>query len=521
MLSIDSQIRELRALAVREGLQVDQVLTESMSAKAPGRPVFSQLCKRIQEGDVSALVCWKLDRLARNPVDGGTLIWALEQNQIKNIHTPGRSFSNNGDDKFWMQLEFGMAKKYVDDLSDNVKRGIRAKLERGGWPALAPIGYLNDRNNRTVIRDEDRFPIVRRMWDYLLSGNYNVAQIHRLATDFWGLRPRARRNRRGDQFAESAVHTMFANPFYYGMLEYEGELYQGAHGPMVSKSEYDRVQLLIRRPGRKRPQRHSFAYTGLIRCGACGASITADRTVNRYGYAYVYYRCTRHKPGTKCRQKAIEERQLEAQIDGFLKSMTISNEIKNWALKAVRKLHQEEMEKDKTTYRGLTRRYAASKAELSGLVTLRLREMLSDEEFMAKKRELETERAQLKEQLEDGDDRFTKVIERCEEAFEFASTASALFQSGDADQKHSVLRGVAYNLLLYDKKLLIKAHKPYMLIRDTLGKRGAQTAMLQSQMLGEDKPKQRGRNDASSVWWGLVEDVTTFFLREIEDSELR
>ena len=109
ILSIDSQVRELKMHAVREGFQVEKVFTESMSAKAPGRPVFNELYMLIQKGKLDGIVCWKLDRLARNPVDGGAIIWAVEENKLKHLVTPQRSFNNTG-------------KRTFDEGNNDVKR---------------------------------------------------------------------------------------------------------------------------------------------------------------------------------------------------------------------------------------------------------------------------------------------------------------------------------------------------------------------------------------------------------------
>ena len=116
VLSIESQISELQDLATKNNLHIEYVLSESRSAKAPGRPVFSKLLKLLEKGNADAILCWKLDRLARNARDGGDVIYALDTGDLKNITTPAQSFDNSSNDKFWMQLEFGMAKKYVDDL---------------------------------------------------------------------------------------------------------------------------------------------------------------------------------------------------------------------------------------------------------------------------------------------------------------------------------------------------------------------------------------------------------------------
>jgi DNA invertase Pin-like site-specific DNA recombinase len=114
-------------------------MSEMRSAKAPGRAVFGELFRELARGHAQGVICWKLDRLARYPVDGGVLIWAIDEGKLHEIVTPQQSFMNTGNDKFWMQLEFGMAKKYVDDLSDNVKRGLRAKLAQGWLPAAAGL----------------------------------------------------------------------------------------------------------------------------------------------------------------------------------------------------------------------------------------------------------------------------------------------------------------------------------------------------------------------------------------------
>ena len=168
VLSIESQVREVEEQAARLGLPVIEVLTESKSAKAPGRPVFNRLMDKLYTGQAAGVLCWKLDRLARNPVDGGSIIWAIKQHGIRVI-TPGQSYGHGDDNTILMYIEFGMAQKYVDDLSKNVKRGIRMKIEKGWCPGKAPIGYLNHTikltGEKTIIKDPERFSMVRRMWD--------------------------------------------------------------------------------------------------------------------------------------------------------------------------------------------------------------------------------------------------------------------------------------------------------------------------------------------------------------------
>ncbi|HMJ91184.1 MAG TPA: recombinase family protein, partial [Candidatus Acidoferrum sp.] len=159
ILSIESQTRELEQLARKLNVPFE-ILVESRSAKEPGRPIFNSMVQRLYRGDIAGVICWKLDRLARNPVDGGSIIWAIKQHGIKVI-TPLQTFSREDDNTILMYIEFGMAQKYVDDLSRVTRRGLTTKAENGWHPGVAPIGYLNFidpiTKEKSLIKDRERF----------------------------------------------------------------------------------------------------------------------------------------------------------------------------------------------------------------------------------------------------------------------------------------------------------------------------------------------------------------------------
>src|SRR5436309_1226712 len=170
VLSIDSQVREVRQIAAKHGVTVAEVLTESRSAKAPGRPVFGQLVRRIHRGEVSGVLSWKMDRLARNHLDTGTVLQALADGKLERIITSDGVKTADGNDRLMGTFELAFATQFIDDLRANVKRGNRARFEKG-WPNhLPPIGYLNDKATKTIVKDPERFDLVRQMWDALLAG---------------------------------------------------------------------------------------------------------------------------------------------------------------------------------------------------------------------------------------------------------------------------------------------------------------------------------------------------------------
>jgi site-specific DNA recombinase len=235
------------------------------------------------------------------------------------------TFENNSQGKFMLQIMFGQSKYYSDALSDNVRRGNRTKIEKGWRPNQAPLGYLNDTTTKTIVRDPGHFPLIRQMFDLMLTGSYSPKQIALIARDEWGFVTPKKKRIGGKPLAMSSIYKILSNPFYAGMIVWNGQSYPGRHEPVVCIDEFRTVRRLLDRPGQRKPQQYEFAFTGMIRCGGCGLQVTAEHKVNRYGYRYVYYHCTRPRLGAKCPQPSVEVRSLEGQIGEFLRSILSSS----------------------------------------------------------------------------------------------------------------------------------------------------------------------------------------------------
>lgn len=322
-LSIPSQIATLLEFAHQTKIEIDGVFQESQSARQPGRPKFNRLLEQVRKQSGLGILCWRLDRLARNLHDVAVLIQLMQDGAIREIRTPQAIYGNSSMDLFISGLDFLIAKKYVDDLSDNVRRGLGTKLQQGWRPGRPPLGYLNDTRSKTIVIDPNRFRIVRRMWETMLAGKVRPRRIVTMAASQWGLTGVPSRRIPNRTLSISNIYLMFRNPFYYGMIRYGGEYYPGSHTPMVSKAEFDRVQELMQNRGNPKPKRYSFTYRGLLNCGECGAAVTAEHKTNHSGYHYIYYHCTRRKAGVRCRQRSIEEKRLEVQLRSYLSTLAI------------------------------------------------------------------------------------------------------------------------------------------------------------------------------------------------------
>jgi site-specific DNA recombinase len=462
-LSIESQIESMRKIAKRENLKIADVLTESQSAKKLHRPVFGEMLDRIQKGEADGILCWKLDRLARNMMDGGKIIEMLHAGTIRHIQSFERDYSPS-DNVLLMAVEFGMANQYSRDLAVNVTRGLNKKAELGWYPVQPPLGYLNSRTSakgaNTILKDEQRWDIVRKLWDMMLTGSYTPPMILDIATKKLGLRTRPQKRNPSGIMARSNIYHLFTNHFYYGRFEWprgSGNWYTGNHDPMITIDEYDKVQMLLGRKGRPRPQTKTFDFAGTMRCGECGCVITAEekKKVQKNGNAhrYVYYHCTKHgkKP---CAQGSIEEKELNAQIDAELATLEIPESFHQWGLKWIK----QEVEREKAV-RGVSaesqrRAYDTAVSKVERLIDMRVNGEITEEELRAKKGEAMKEKERLSELLNDADGSFTRWADNMENALSFVATAREKFKNGAPEQRRRIFMALGSNLLLKDRKVI-------------------------------------------------------------------
>jgi len=283
VLSLDSQENELKQLAERLDLSIFQILRESKSAKEPGRPIFDQMMKTINSGKADAILCWKIDRLTRNPIDGGQIQWLLQNNKIKCIQTFEKSYFPN-DNVLLMSIEQAMANQYIRDLSTNVKRGNRAKLERGEWPNHAPLGYFNDKADKTIKIDKKKAKYIVRAVKLYATGGYTLKQITNILHDE-GLRTKS-----GGKVLMNQVHRFISSRFYCGLMERDGKIYKGNHKAIIPLELFNQAQDVLHSRLHPRPKKHFYSAQGFLKCASCGCALTCDTKKG-----FIYYYCTNGK----------------------------------------------------------------------------------------------------------------------------------------------------------------------------------------------------------------------------------
>lgn len=472
--SLESQREVLSKLVKQNRIKVGRVVEESMSAKQPGRPIFNEEMDRADKGLIQGLVLWDISRGARNPVDGGKLSWLLQTERLKAIITPHKVYLPE-DNVLLLNVEFGMANQYVRDLSKNVKRGLQTKLTNGWRPGCTPEGYLNDKSeekgNRKIITDEVRFPLVRKMWDLLLTGSYTVPQILKIANEEWKYTTVKHKKTGGTPLSRAGLYRIFNNPFFYGWYQYgaDKKWYWGEHKKMITQDEYDQAQAILGKKGKQRPKTREFAFTGMIRCEECGAMITAEEKINRYGTRYIYYHCTK-RVNPDCIQKSVELQELERQVDDILEKTEIPEVFRDWAIQYLNELHEKETQEQASIAESVDSAYKDCLARINNLVKLKISPMntdgsvLSDEDFEVQMKPLKQNKKDLEEQRQSLGIRADRWLELSQKTFNFACQARYKFQTGSLIEKKEILQAIGSNFTLFNKTLHLISPEQFLVI---------------------------------------------------------
>lgn len=470
--SIDDQTNRLKILATDLKLNIKEILVESKSAKKPNnRPIFDEMLKRIENGEANGILCWAINRLSRNPIDSGKIQWLLQQGGLNSIQTIDRQYLPD-DNVLLFNVESGVANQFILDLSKSVKRGIQSKLEKGWRPGSVTIGYQNELFNHTIIKDPERFNLIRRAWDYMLTGSYTVPKILDTLNNEWGFLMAKKRRSGGTPMGQSTLYHVFNNLFYAGIIVHNGKEYKGQHEPMITLEEYEQVQILLGRKGKPRPKKHEFAFTGLMRCGECGCLFTAEnktKLIKKTGKIkhYTFYHCTRRKKDIDCPQrKCVPVEILEKQIEEEIEKYTILPEFRDWALEALNKKNDTEIEDRSKIYEQQHKALEDNQKQLDTLTQMRFRNQIDDEMFDRQSKEIKTRIAKLKENTQETEARAERWLELTVKTFNFATYARQKFinPNSSLQDKKEILMALGSNPIIKDGKLSILAEDWFQVI---------------------------------------------------------
>ncbi len=464
MLSIEGQLSELDTLAGEHGLRVAETFTESKSAKEPGRAVFNEMLRRIENGEANAILTWKLDRLARNFDDGGKIIGLLQRGVIQEIRTFERVYLPT-DNVLMIAVELGMANQYVRDLAVNIRRGIREKIRRGVFSGKAPLGYVNDPKLRTIEPHPENFAKMKRLLERFATGRYSLTawQKEMASVGLVGTRS-------GRPPVLSSLDNLLRNPFYYGVFVHKGEVHQGTHVPMISRQTFDEIQVALKAVGKPRQNRHDkdFLFRNFATCGCCGYAVTAERHVKKSGLRFHYYRCTHKSKVQRCEERSfLREERMTEEVRRNVRLVCLPELWKERYFARIETWEAAAAQSKRERVLRLQAELAAIKAKIDRLNTAFADGSLELAEFRELKNPLVPRKVELEQQMTALENSRGNRLDPLRNWVLEANTAEKLVSKGDELEMKSFLEKVGSNRFLRAQTLTVAFKKPWISLAET------------------------------------------------------
>ncbi len=463
--SIEDQ-NKLNLLALRKnGDELVETYTDIGSAKKPyKRKDFQRLVDDVKTGKIEVAYCWKLNRLARNPVDAGEIQWLLQEGILKAIVTSERTYLP-GDNVIQIVVEFGMATQFSRDLAKDVMRGMREKAEMGWRPGPPPVGYMSDyggvKGEKKIYTDPERFALMRKCWETLLTGAYTVKHIHEMATKDWGLTRLGARGKMPRPIGLTTMYNYFTQPFYFGEYEWAGNIHQGKHEPMITREEFERSQEILGRRGKPIRRKYEHPFPGVIRCGECDSVVVLNLVEKKCDSGeckrrYRYLRCGHNRKVVKCTQKkAVRMEEIEDEVLSKIAEAQAPQAFIEWALQELKVSAEDRKEEQAKEVERLREALRLTEKKIDSLLDLRLSQptLFTPETFGRKMKTLEEERRSYEEHIRNAEEHASKHREELVDALTFSLKLRQRFEKGGRDTRREILYRLKEHIQLTDGRL--------------------------------------------------------------------
>ncbi len=391
----------------------------------------------------------------------------------------------------------------------NIKRGIRQKLRRGEWSALAPIGYFNDSKTRKVVLDSKKYHKVKKIFELYATSNYSLPVLVEIAKKM------NFKNRSGKNLWIHSIEQILDNPFYYGVMRWKGEIYEGTHPPIISKKLYDKVQEVRKQRSRSTGKKNkNFVFRGNIYCDECGAMITADTHKG-----HNYYHCTRRKG--KCSQnKYIREEGLAYQMAVALSKIWINDTTKSKMLRYLEKCKKKEAGESASAIQGLETGLKTIDGKLNRLLDGYISGIVEQEEYQTKRQDLINKKFEIKQKLDSLAQDSTGWFEPTKEVVIDCNSVGEIVKEKNYQRFVEIVQKAGANFVLKDKLFSFSWKEPFNFISknrnftflstkspDVFNPLSPSSKKLFQSLAQKLFPE----TDLFQDWWSRVEKVRTYY----------
>jgi site-specific DNA recombinase len=452
--SIPAQQKLLRKYATEQCFEIVREFVDIETAKRTGRSGFGEMIAFLKRNSrCRTVLVEKTDRLYRNLKDYVILdeldldIHLVKEGQVL-------SRDSRSSEKFMHGIKVLMAKNYIDNLSEEARKGMLEKAEQGIWPSYAPLGYKNvdgDHGKKIIVPDPEFAPVVKRLYVLCSDGTRSVKDLAKaLAAE--GLRYRS-----GNVMATATVHKVLRNRIYSGQFDWAGRVFQGIHEPLVTPDLWHRVQEVLDRrlATRSKRARHDFLFSGLLNCGHCGCALVGEIKKGRY----IYYHCTGYKGN--CSEPYVREETLEREFCGWLRRLVLDEDVIEWIVSALKESHADERRFHDEAVSRLKADYQRLQNRLETLYEDKLDGRIDVGFFDRKSCEWRAEQSRLLNAIEEHQKADQSYMEEGVRILELAQRAAELFERQPANEKRRLLNCVISAASWKDGSMMVEFRQPF------------------------------------------------------------
>lgn len=456
--SIPAQVRRLTEYTQKRNLRVEHVFQITESSTKETRKQFDQIIALVNKSkEPMALVTDTVDRLQRSFRETPLLDELRRQSKLE-LHflREGLVVNRDSNSAQLLQWDIGVlfASSYVRQLSDNVKRSKDQSTKNGQWTAKAPFGYRNitlPSGQKSVELDLEQASFVKKIFELYASGVYSFQtvanEMHRLGM----------RNAFGAKILSSRIEHTLKNPFYYGMMRMNDQLYQHKYPPIISEELFDKVQEVV--TGHHKAPVHyagkALLFRGLIKCGLCECTVSGDIKKQKY----VYYSCNNAKG--ICTKKWVKEEKLVAEVFKYLDKIRLTDEQVSSIAAHLKQTYAHEQEFFKHSQEALRKELDSVQSRISKLVDMHLDGGIDADTYRLKLAEYKARQREITLEMKEHVDGDESCLITAQTVLGLAQRAKEIFESSKLTEKQQLMGFVFSNFRLNGEKLDLELKEPF------------------------------------------------------------
>jgi len=504
--SLSAQESLLKEYSDKQGFKVAKkfLISESADGKKQ-RQIFGQMMEYVKRQNIKIIICEKVDRLTRNFRDAVMIDDWLQKDEERQVHLVKDYLTLHKNSRSQEKLNWGIriifAKNYIDNLSEEVRKGQLEKLKQGWMPNKPYVGYKSDKKDGHIIHiiDKEKAPLIKKIFELYATGNFSLLTITKKMYEL-GLR-----GRYGNKVSKSTIHNILTNSFYIGKLEWGGNEYKGSHETFIDKELFDLVQDRLRRKETPKYKKHLMQFRGLIRCDECGGTITWETHKGHwYGHCNHFQPCEQK---TWVKQNDIEDKLLKHFDDFIIKNKRLANIIK----KALKESHQNEINYHEASLSELNKSLELNRRKQDRLYDDYLEERIIKDLYERKQKQIKFEEENINDSIKKQSHASTKFFELGVNIFELSQKAKDIFSSCKNPEKKRTLLSLIFENMTLNEGNLATQYTPAF---ETLSKainatNGSKVALkaksglknLEHQLKPINKRKTPALASACPTWW--------------------